>query len=187
MRKILSRRIQYSTVPGFLLVLLCYSTHLQAARPQAELTHQIAPLSKRVFPKEFTLKNTQDEPQDLKKYRGKVVIVNFWAVWCPPCRNEMPSLQRLYTIMQGRPVEILAINEGEDSFVIERYLFQLKPTPTFPILLDTTMEVASQWGVLGLPTSFVLDKQGRLAYKAVGGREFDHPEIIKIIDTLLKE
>jgi len=186
-RKILSNCFQYPIVQGLLLMLLCYSTQLQAARPQAELTHQIAPLSQRVLPKAFTLKDLQDEPLDLERYRGQVVIVNFWAVWCPPCRNEMPSLQRLHTIMQGRPVVIIAINEGEDSFVIERYLLQLKPSPTFPILLDTNMDVASQWGVMGLPTSFILDKQGRLAYKAVGGREFDHPDIVKIIDTLLKE
>jgi len=116
-----------------------------------------------------------------------VVLVNFWATWCPPCRREMPSMERLYQKLKGEPFVILAPNQLETFDLVFAFTGQLEPAPTFPILLDDTGKSAPAWGVKGLPASFVVDRQGRVAYRAMGGREFDHPEIVKVIRALINE
>ncbi len=120
-------------------------------------------------------------------YKGKVVLVNFWATWCPPCRREMPSMERLYQKLKGEPFTVLAPDQIESFDIVFSFMGQLEPSPTFPILLDSKSTASRAWKVKGLPTSFLVDKQGRIAYRAVGGREFEHPEIESIIRKLILE
>jgi len=134
----------------------------------------------------FTLPDLDGKPVKLSDYRGKVVLVNFWATWCPPCRREMPSMERLSKRLQGQPFVILAINQQEQADQVFVFTGQLDPAPTFPILFDRDSTVSHAWGVLGLPASFIVDKQGRVVYRAMGGRDFDHPEIEQTIRALIK-
>jgi len=128
------------------------------------------------------LVDLDSKPHDLGALKGKVVLVNFWATWCPPCRREMPSLERL---RQALPeVAILAVDVGEDADTIFAFTGQLEPAPGFPILLDRDSTAMQGWKVKGLPTTFVVDPQGRLVYRAVGGREFDNPSMIETIKAL---
>lgn len=123
----------------------------------------------------------------LSALRGKVAVVNFWATWCPPCRREFPSMERLRLALSNQPLVILAVNEGENIDTIESFLSLLDTAPHFPILLDKDGEAMAFWPVRGLPTTYIIDRQGRIAYRAIGGREFDHPEIIKNLKALIKE
>lgn len=120
---------------------------------------------------------------DLAGYRGKVVLVNFWATWCPPCRKEFPSLGRVRKLFKPADFEVLAVNVGEDPETV----FSFAATPDFPVLFDRDSQAMARWPVKGLPTTLVLDRQGRLALRAVGGREFDDSAIVGQIRELLNQ
>ncbi len=135
----------------------------------------------------MVLKDVNGNTVSLARLRGKVVVVNFWATWCPPCRREFPSMERLRLAFDKKPLVILAVNEGESAEIIEGFTSQLDLSPNFPVLLDPEGAAMAFWSVRGLPTTYVVDKRGRIAFRAIGGREFDHPEIIQTINTLLRE
>jgi len=148
------------------------------------LTHKLTPIRTPSVAPDLIFHNMDEEKVDLKDYRGKVVVVNFWATWCPPCRREMGSMERLYQATRDSNVEILAVNIGEDLDTVFSFLGTVEPSPTFPLLFDTDAVSMKQWKVKGLPTTYIVDSEGRLAYRAIGGREFDHPAIRKAITAL---
>jgi len=121
----------------------------------------------------------------LSELRGKVVLVNFWATWCPPCRKELPSMERLWQQFRDRGLVVLGVNVAEDPGVVFAFANGLEPPLSFPLLLDENATVTQSWPVRGLPTTYLVDKQGRLAFGAVGGREFDSPAIVEQIEALL--
>ena len=166
---------------------LCLVSPARAALPLPELSHTLTALKPAKAAPDFALPDLDGKPHRLSDYRGKVVLVNFWATWCPPCRREMPSMERLSQQLQGEPFVVLAIDQQETPDDVFVFTGQLDPTPHFPILLDRNSAVAPAWGVLGLPTSFIVDKNGRIAYRAMGGREFDHPDIVRTIRELLRK
>ena len=166
-----------------LLCLACAA--VQAADPPLQWT--LTPVKPRLMAPELELTSVEGTAVSLSGLKGRVVIVNFWATWCPPCRREFASMERLKKIMAGRPLEILAVNEGEEVEVIEGFYSSLDSPPSFPVLLDATGESMALWPVRGLPTTFVIDKNGRMAYRAIGGREFDHPQMMNRIEGLLRE
>lgn len=131
------------------------------------------------------LKDLDGQLYDLAQLKGRVVLINFWATWCPPCRREMPSMERLSQTLKGEAFGVLAVDVGENADTIETFTGQLDTTLTFPILLDTRSRTMQAWKVAGLPTTFLVDKQGRIVASAIGGREFDHPEMIRAIRELL--
>ncbi len=134
----------------------------------------------------FTLEDTDGEMHTLSDYQGKVVIVNFWATWCPPCREEMPSMERAWTTLKDKNVMMLAIDVGEDEDTV--FNFTANYPVTFPLLLDLDSAVISQWPVKGLPTTYIIDPQGRLIYQAIGGREWDAPELMnKVLELRQKK
>lgn len=166
--------------------LLCLaSLTVQAADPPLQFT--LTPVWPRLSAAELELPNLEGQSAALSGLKGKVVIVNFWATWCPPCRREFASMERLRTIMADRPLEILAVNEGEGVDVIEQFIATLDTPPSFPILLDSNGDAMGLWPVRGLPTTFVIDKKGQMAYRAIGGREFDHAQMLHKIEGLLRE
>lgn len=130
------------------------------------------------------LNNMDDEIIDIQGLKGQVVVVNFWATWCPPCRREMGSLERLQQATREHNVEVLAVNIGEDLDTVFSFMGMVDPSPSFQILFDPDGISMQHWKVHGLPTTFIIDKAGKIAYQAVGGREFDHPEIIRTIMQL---
>ena len=133
------------------------------------------------------LKDPDGRLHDLAQLKGKVVLINFWATWCPPCRREMPSMERLSHTFKGAAFSVLAVNVGEDADSIDAFTSQLDTDLTFPILLDSTSRTLQAWKVAGLPTTFLIDRKGRVVASAIGGREFDHPEIVAAIRKLLGE
>jgi peroxiredoxin len=127
----------------------------------------------------FTLTDANGETHTLSDYQGKVVIVNFWAVWCAPCRKEMPSMQRAWQEIRNKNALLLAVNWGDDAESVDKFLESIDVDLEFPILLGGDKKIISEWSVKGLPTTFVIDPKGRLAYRVVGNIEWDDPEILE--------
>jgi len=122
---------------------------------------------------------------DLKAYRGRVVLVNFWATWCEPCRDEMPSFDKLRARLSGRPFELITVNFGEGAPKIEGFLRKLGIT--LPVLLDPEKKTAAAWGAGGLPMTFLVDAGGRVRYSAFGEEDWNAGEPLRVIETLLAE
>lgn len=133
----------------------------------------------------FTLPNLKDETYSLTDYRGKVVLVNFWASWCPPCIHEMPVLKKLKQSLAGKPFEILALNVGEKKYKVRKFTNMIKLE--LPVLLDTSSETFNTWQVKTLPTSFLIDATGTVRYRVLGNPGWDTAETKNIIDKLLAE
>ncbi|HLC41366.1 MAG TPA: redoxin domain-containing protein [Methylomirabilota bacterium] len=120
----------------------------------------------------------------LRDLRGKVVMVNFWATWCPPCKEEMPAIQSLYDRFKSRGFSVVVLSvDHEGQEVVLRFVQEQKLTVL--IGLDPKMEVAAAYGVRGLPATFLIDKEGRLVTMALGPREWDSPAARALIESLL--
>lgn len=145
----------------------------------------LLPMTNRMLAKDFALKDPEGRVHKLSDYRGKVVMVNFWATWCPPCRKEMASMERLWKNLGKKGFIILAQNVGESADDVETFAFN--HDLTFPLLLDLNGKTVRDWLVRGLPTSFLVDTQGRIAYQAIGEREWDTPDLTKVVLDLIKE
>jgi len=117
----------------------------------------------------------------LEDYRGKVVLLNFWATWCPPCVHEMPSLEGLHQRLRGKDFQILAVSVDEGGWeAVDRFLKQLPVT--LDILLDARGDVSSLYGTYQLPESYLIDKSGVIVQKYVGPRDWMDPSIIMEIE-----
>ncbi|MGD8615608.1 MAG: TlpA disulfide reductase family protein [Gammaproteobacteria bacterium] len=172
---------------GLLLSVCLVTLPAMAQMEVPELSHRLTALGERVEAPKFTLTDMDGEAHSRADYRGKVVLVNFWATWCPPCIREMPSLERVHQALKQEPFVVLAVNQWENADHVFAFMGQIDVFPSFPILFDRDSAVSEAYGVKGLPTSFILDKQGRVVYRAIGGREFDHPEILTLIRALIAE
>jgi peroxiredoxin len=136
----------------------------------------------KVLAPDFELSDMDGKTHRLSDYRGKTVIINFWTTWCPPCREEIPSMNRAYEMLAEENVEILAINMGEDEDTI--FIFTADYPADFPFLLDREGAVIAEWPVKGLPTTYVVAPDGSIAYRAIGGREWDDPLFLEQIRAL---
>lgn len=134
---------------------------------------------------ELKARDLSDVTRTLADYRGKVVVLNFWASWCPPCLREMPSLERLRTKMAGRPLAIVALASAEAQEDVTAFLSRMKLG--FPVLLDPDGSNTQRWKVFALPTTFLLDADGRVRYVLTGPTEWDEGEALQVIGSLLDE
>ena len=130
----------------------------------------------------FRLQDMDGQPHALSDYKGKVIVLNFWATWCPPCRFEMPSMERAQALTADDDVVFLGVNVGEDADTI--FTFTADYPVTFPLLMDINSEIISQYPVMGLPTTYVIDGQGRIVYQAIGTRDWDNADIINQLKAL---
>jgi len=115
---------------------------------------------------DFTLEDLSGKKVKLSDFRGKVVLINFWASWCPPCREEMPALQAVYQDKQSENLVVLAVDIQEDSDTVSRFVQKLGLT--FPIAMDTEGEVTEAYGIDSIPSSFFVDKSGTIRAISIG-------------------
>ena len=175
-------------IPEGLAWLVLVLALLALADPaRAELGHGLTRLPEPVPAPDFALEDMDGETHRLSELRGQVVMVNFWATWCPPCREEMPSMEAVYQDLKEQGFQVLALNQWETPDQVFPYMGQLEVYPSFPVLFDRDSSVAEAYGVKGLPTTVLVDKQGRVVYRAVGGRDFNHPEVRRLIEGLLTQ
>jgi peroxiredoxin len=136
----------------------------------------------RVIP-ELTMTTLDGKTITNKDLAGKVTIFNFWATWCAPCRDEMPSIQELKRKLSGRPFVVLAVNLDEPESRIRNFLAQVKVD--FTVLLDPERQVAKAWQARVLPASFVIGPDGRIRYSLVGEINWDHDLVVSRIAELM--
>lgn len=134
---------------------------------------------------EFALKNIRGSYVSITALRGKVIVLNFWASWCPPCRNEMPELETLYIRYRGRGLEVLAVSTDTSESSLREYLSE-HPL-SFRVLYDKDSSVSKElYGVFSIPTSFLIDRDGMVVRKFYGPQEWTAPDITGKIESLLK-
>jgi len=148
----------------------------------AEDDEGLTPIPDKPMAPAFDLKDPQSQPRRLADYRGKPVILNFWATWCPPCREEMPSMQRAHQALAAEGIAVIAVNVGDDAAAIGEFLDEVPVD--FPLPMDPESLVAQSYPLKGLPTTYVIDPQGRLVYVAEGERRWDDPKLLDQVRAL---
>ncbi len=135
---------------------------------------------------DFRLENLEGKPIELKSLKGKVILLNFWATWCGPCKEEMPSMENLYQRFNRKEFALLAVSvDYEEREKVKRFIE--KKGYTFPILLDPKGKVLDLYRVRAIPTSFIIDKRGVVLGKAIGPRKWDIPDVISLIHLLIEK
>jgi cytochrome c biogenesis protein CcmG/thiol:disulfide interchange protein DsbE len=134
---------------------------------------------------EFSLADLKGNAVRLANLKGKIVFVNVWATWCEPCRQEMPSMQALYTTLAGPDFEMLAVSADQSKKdVIERFVQMHKLS--FPVLPDPDLQVAGRYRVTGYPETFIINRNGVIVAHEIGPRQWDAPETLATLRTLIE-
>lgn len=186
-------------LPALLAVATAHLTwsNKRPRQPAAQLREAKRDLSERT---DRTLRKYQGDPKppalqltglrgeryDLEAEKGNVVLVNFWATWCPPCVHEMPSMQRLKEKFAGEPFRILAVNMAEDPATVRDFLDRVVQVD-FPILMDRDGAALGRWKVFAFPTTYVVGKHGRIRYALFGAIDWDNPDVVAKVEGLLEE
>ena len=139
-----------------------------------------------VLAKNFTLKNLSGNTVSLDQYRGKYLLLNFWATWCGPCKIEMPSLEALYQRFRSDRFDVVGISNDMFGVQVVRPFVKAAKI-SFPILLDQRLTVSHQYGVVSLPTSFLIDPHGEIIGVLQGAEDWSDPETLHYFESLLKE
>jgi peroxiredoxin len=152
--------------------------------PDGTATPAMPMSSRSVVAPDFSLPDLDGNVRRLVDFRGRVVLLNFWATWCPPCRTEIPLMETLYQAYKDHGFEVVAISsdvqgaEVVQPFVTQRHL-------SFTTLLDTTGQATRLYGVTSLPTTYLLDREGRLVTVAIGSHDWAKPDAHALIMSLL--
>lgn len=151
---------------GLLLIITAIYFILRDRSPQTDFS--TVPVKVDIPTPELTLSDLQGASHSLADYRGQVVLVNLWATWCPPCKEEMPTLQAFYDKYKNKDFVIIAINDGDSTADVIQFVQDYELT--FPVWLDPTYIATEQaFKTLNLPTSFVIDRNGIIQLTWVGG------------------
>ena len=167
-----------------LAVLLLTCSGLVGANPFTALEADAPRI--RIPAPDFTLTGLDGSSTTLSDYKGKVVLLNFWATWCLPCREEMPGMQTLFERYGGRGLAVIAVAADQEnirgvrSFVKDLGL-------GFPILTEGNADLRNTYEVVGLPMSYLIGRDGRISARIVGARAWDSPEAIDLIEYLLRQ
>ena len=136
-------------------------------------------------PVDFKLSDVNGNTMRLSDFKGKIVFLNFWTTWCPQCRYEMPLMQNLYMHFKNKDFAMVAINLNEPAFVVKKYFKDHKLT--FTALLDSINELAAPFGIRGIPTTYIIDRDGGIIGKALGSRRWDSKASIALFEHLISK
>lgn len=141
--------------------------------------------SKAMLPEDFTLTALDGSRTSLSSFKGKVVLLSFWATWCGPCKQELPSMQALYKKMKAKGLEVVGVDLAEEKQLVSRFV--TSNGLSFPILLDSDVSVGSAWGASSIPTNYLLDRSGRVIARVVGfdGREWTSADRVSLFEQIL--
>ena len=167
-----------------LLLFFILSSVAQASSPLANLF--VVPEVSRHTAPDFVSENLRGGNTGLVDYKGKVVLLNFWATWCMPCREEMPGMETLWKKYkeQGLVIAAVSVDEGSRGRI---ETFSKILDLSFPILLDPESKVSDLYKVSDMPTSFLIDRNGKIISHIVGTEEWTSPEAIELVEKLLSQ
>ncbi len=165
---------------GFLTLVSFYLIFFQSSRPAPELESK----PQGITAQDFALPNLNGSDIKLSDYKGKVVFLNIWATWCPPCRDEMSSMESLYQKLKGRNFELLAVSIDRDAEKAVRP-FAAKYGLTFPVLLDPEGKTYRLYGLTGVPESFIIDKNGVVIHKVIGPQDWMTKEWLDYFNRII--
>lgn len=134
---------------------------------------------------DFTLQDTNGKSWNLSELKGKVVFVNFWATWCGPCVEEMPSMQKVNAFMPTNQFVMLTILSNDQPSLADAFIARIGAT--FPVLVDPNNQVAAAYGLTGVPETYIIDKQGVLREKFIGGVRWDGPQAMQMLTTYVAQ
>jgi peroxiredoxin len=162
---------------AFLLIALATVAWLQRWQQQ----------SRTGFPApDFSLPDLNGTVHSLSALRGRVVFLNLWTTWCPPCRMEMPAMERLYRRFRDRDFVILAVSEDEEgASAVAPFVAELGIT--FPVLLDPEGRLSTRYGVTGYPETFIIDRNGHVVEHVIGPAEWNSEEMLAYFEALLAQ
>jgi thiol-disulfide isomerase/thioredoxin len=143
----------------------------------------IQTLRQKEAPVDFTLPFLDGAEKTLSAYKGKVVFLNFWATWCPPCRGEMPSMENLYQRFRDDGLELLGVDIQEAPGEVQEFMEEFGLS--FPAALDRNGRISNDYGIDAIPTTFIIDREGNIILKAVGGRNWHTPALLAAFEILL--
>ncbi|MDR3192308.1 MAG: TlpA family protein disulfide reductase [Treponema sp.] len=134
--------------------------------------------------RDFTLETLEGGSVTLSGLKGKVVFLNFWATWCGPCRVEMPGMEALHRRYREEGLEFVAVDIMENAAQVRNFLKD--NNYTFPVLLDLKGSVSSGYGIQAVPSTYILDRDGKIIFFALGARNWDTPAIFAAFESLLR-
>lgn len=134
---------------------------------------------------DFTVKGLDGFPVSLSSFEGKVVFLNFWATWCPPCRIEMPSMERLAASLSADEFTIVAVSQGETPATVRRFI--QAQGYKFPVFTDEQNQTAGLYNITAIPTTYLVDKKGMILGMFRGAREWDDPKFINLLKEIIKK
>ena len=165
----------YLRTSALMVVLLCGAPSVASAPALQAEGSRLAP--------SLVLKDLEGRTHELSAYRGRVVLINFWATWCEPCRQEMPALQRLQEKLSGKPFAVLAVNVDEPESRVRHFLRETRLD--LLVLLDQNKTATRAWDVRLLSVTYVVGTDGRVRYRVIGDTDWTHAALLKVISELL--
>jgi len=151
----------------------------------ARLDSVLKPYRANPIPPTIDLQDAGGKRFVLNDYTGRITVVNFWASWCPPCVEEIPSLNRLLAKMRSKPFELVSINYAESPETIAAFLKQVRVD--FPVLMDRDASVATQWNVIAFPSTFVIGPDGKIRYGVNAAISWDSQDVVDKLNKLLEQ
>jgi peroxiredoxin len=159
----------------FIIITLTGCSRREA--PQPAIEGGVAP--------DFTVQDLLGKETRLSDLKGKVLLVNFWATWCPPCREEVPSMAALKLIMGGKPFQMLAISIDQGGKEAVEAFFKQANT-SLPAYLDNNGAIGKMYGITGVPETFVIDRKGVIIKKIIGPLDWSAPEVVKFLNETMQ-
>jgi thiol-disulfide isomerase/thioredoxin len=169
--------MSHATIVLFALSLI-FSTAVYAREPELVSGEGKTPA--------LRLPDLAGKPVDLEDFKGQVVLINFWASWCPPCREEMPSIWKLLNEFRGKSFRVIAVNMAETKAEVNAFLPKAMKSD-FVILMDRDSSTIQHWSIPAFPTTYIIDKRGKLRYRQVGPAEWDSYDNKQLVAKLLAE